>query len=60
MVRPPRFAASKLVEAYDLLMPLYSSFIEGFGAPDLIDAEALLNELRQSRGDLICDMPNGS
>jgi hypothetical protein len=41
-------------------MPLYSSFIEGFGAPDLIDAEALLNELRQSRGDLICDMPNGS
>jgi predicted ATPase len=50
----------KLLEAYDLLMPIYSGFIEGLGTPDLIDAKALLDELDQSRRDLICDMPDGS
>jgi predicted ATPase len=32
-------------EARDLLAPVYGWFIEGFGTPDLKDAEALLDEL---------------
>jgi class 3 adenylate cyclase len=36
---------SNLVEARDLLAPLYSSFTEGFDTPDLKDARALLDEL---------------
>jgi tetratricopeptide (TPR) repeat protein len=34
-----------LAKARDLLAPLYSSFTEGFGTPDLKDAKALLAEL---------------
>jgi predicted ATPase len=34
-----------LVEARDLLTPLYSSFAEGFDTPDLKDAKVLLDEL---------------
>ena len=33
-------------EAHDLLAPVYDWFTEGFDTPDLIDAKALLNELR--------------
>jgi class 3 adenylate cyclase/tetratricopeptide (TPR) repeat protein len=35
----------KREEARDLLGPIYNRFTEGFDAPDLKDAEALLNEL---------------
>ena len=35
----------KLAEARDLLGPIYSWFTEGFDAPDLKDAKALLDEL---------------
>jgi predicted ATPase len=33
------------VEAHDLLAPIYGWFTEGFDAPDLKEAEALLDEL---------------
>ena len=33
--------------AYDLLAPIHGWFTEGFGTPDLVDAEALLLELRE-------------
>jgi predicted ATPase len=33
-------------EARDLLAPVYGWFTEGFDAGDLIDAKALLDELR--------------
>jgi predicted ATPase len=36
----------KHVEARDLLEPIYSWFTEGFDAPDLKEAKALLEELR--------------
>jgi predicted ATPase len=36
----------KRAEARDLLAPVYAWFTEGFDAPDLIDAKALLDELR--------------
>ncbi|CAA9280010.1 MAG: Adenylate cyclase / Guanylate cyclase, partial [uncultured Acetobacteraceae bacterium] len=32
-------------EAYDLLAPVYASFTEGFGLPDLAEARALLGDL---------------
>ena len=35
----------KRAEARDLLGPIYNWFIEGFDAPDLKDAKALLDEL---------------
>jgi predicted ATPase len=35
----------KQVEARDLLSPIYHWFTEGFDAPDLKDAKALLDEL---------------
>jgi predicted ATPase len=35
----------KRVEARDLLNPIYNWFTEGFDAPDLKDAKALLDEL---------------
>jgi predicted ATPase len=35
----------RLVEARDLLAPVYSWFTEGFGTQDLRDAKALLDEL---------------
>jgi predicted ATPase len=35
-------------EARDLLAPVYAWFTEGFGTPDLIEAKALLDELRAS------------
>ncbi len=37
---PPRGA-----EGYGLLAPVYDSFTEGFGFPDLVEARALLEEL---------------
>jgi predicted ATPase len=36
---------SKRMEAHDLLAPIYGWFTEGFDAPDLKKAKALLNEL---------------
>ena len=36
---------SKHTEARDLLGPIYNWFTEGFDAPDLKDAKALLDEL---------------
>jgi predicted ATPase len=35
----------KCAEALDLLGPIYNWFAEGFDAPDLKDAKALLDEL---------------
>ena len=35
----------KRAEARELLAPVYNWFTEGFDAPDLIDAKALLDEL---------------
>ena len=35
----------KRAEARDLLAPIYNWFTEGFDAPDLKDARALLQEL---------------
>jgi predicted ATPase len=32
-------------EAQNLLSPIYDRFTEGFGARDLVDAKALLDEL---------------
>jgi predicted ATPase len=32
-------------KAYDLLAPIYATFTEGFGTPDLIEAKGLLDEL---------------
>jgi predicted ATPase len=32
-------------KAYDLLAPIYATFTEGFGTPDLIEAKVLLDEL---------------
>jgi predicted ATPase len=37
---------SKRTEACDLLAPVYGWFTEGFDTPDLMEAKALLNELR--------------
>ena len=34
-------------EAGDLLTPIYCGFSEGFDTPDLKEAKALLNELRE-------------
>jgi class 3 adenylate cyclase/tetratricopeptide (TPR) repeat protein len=36
----------KYLEAYSLLNPVYSSFVEGFDIPDLKHAKALLDELK--------------
>jgi predicted ATPase len=35
----------KIADAQALLAPIYNWFTEGFDAPDLIDAKALLSEL---------------
>ena len=35
----------KIAEAQSLLAPIYDWFTEGFDAPDLIEAKALLDEL---------------
>ena len=35
----------KWQDAYELLAPVYDWFTEGFDAPDLKDAKALLDEL---------------
>src|SRR3990172_9391357 len=35
----------RTAEGRELLAPLYASFTEGFGARDLVDAKALLDEL---------------
>jgi len=35
----------RAAEARDLLAPVYASFTEGFGFPDLVEARALLEEL---------------
>jgi class 3 adenylate cyclase/tetratricopeptide (TPR) repeat protein len=39
----------KQAEARDLLVPIYHWFTEGFDAPDLKDAKALLDELHEHR-----------
>ena len=36
---------SKVVEARELLAPIYNWFSEGFDTPDLMDAKTLLDEL---------------
>jgi predicted ATPase len=38
-----------VLEARDLLAPLYASFTEGFDTADLKDAKALLKELNEGR-----------
>ena len=38
----------KRAEARDLLGPIYNWFTEGFDAPDLKDAKALLDELAEN------------
>jgi predicted ATPase len=38
----------KRAEARDLLGPIYNWFTEGFDAPDLKDAKALLDELARN------------
>jgi class 3 adenylate cyclase/tetratricopeptide (TPR) repeat protein len=40
----------KYLEAYSLLEPVYRWFVEGFDTPDLKDAAALLDELRDLSG----------
>jgi predicted ATPase len=35
-------------EAHDLLAPIYGWFTEGFGTKDLIDAQAVLDDLRSN------------
>jgi predicted ATPase len=40
----------KYLEAYSLLQPVYSWFVEGFDTADLKDAKALLDELRDLSG----------
>jgi predicted ATPase len=37
----------KRAEAYDLLMPIYGWFTEGFDTADLQEAKTLLEELRE-------------
>ncbi len=41
----PRFLPKQLVEAHDLLAPVYNWFTEGFDTKDLKEAKALLEEL---------------
>ena len=36
----------KVRDAHELLRPVYAGFTEGFNTPDLIEAKALLDELR--------------
>jgi predicted ATPase len=38
-------ARARNAEAHDLLAPIYNSFTEGFGTPDLTDAKALMDQL---------------
>jgi hypothetical protein len=38
----------RVAEARSLLAPVYASFTEGFGFPDLVEARALLEELGAS------------
>jgi predicted ATPase len=40
----------KIADARDLLAPIYGWFTEGFDAPDLIEAKALLDELEAALG----------
>jgi predicted ATPase len=52
-VSPPGLARlwrdqDRRVEARELLSPVYNWFTEGFDAPDLTDARALLNELARA------------
>jgi predicted ATPase len=42
--------ASKSLEAYSLLQPVYSWFVEGFDTIPLQEAKALLDELRDESG----------
>ena len=37
----------KTADAQALLAPVYDWFTEGFGAPDLVEAKALLEELER-------------
>lgn len=39
--------------AYDLLLPVYSSFIEGFDTPDLVAAQMLLDDLKPSSASTV-------
>ena len=38
--------AGRAAEARELLAPIYGWFTEGFDTPDLVEAKALLDELR--------------
>jgi predicted ATPase len=49
----------KLIEANDLLTPVYNGFTEGFDTTDLMDGKALLGELHRLQGDIYI-MPNSS
>jgi len=50
----------KADEAYSLLRPLYDSFSEGFGTPDLMDARTVLEELRAALGASTVSTAQGS
>jgi predicted ATPase len=41
----PRFLSNQLVEAHELLAPVYDWFTEGFDTKDIKEAKALLEEL---------------
>ena len=41
----------RAAEAHDLLAPVYAAFTEGFSFPDLIEARALLEDLRAAPAD---------
>ncbi len=46
--------------ACDLLAPVYASFTEGFGFPDLVEARALLDELGAAPADDAGRVPGGA
>jgi predicted ATPase len=39
------YGRGRIIEARELLAPVYASFTEGFAFPDLVEARALLDEL---------------
>ena len=50
----------RVAEARGLLAPVYASFTEGFGFPDLVEARALLDELGAAPADDAGRVPGGA
>jgi tetratricopeptide (TPR) repeat protein len=50
----------KYLEAYSLLEPVYGWFVEGFDTPNLKDAKALLDELRDLSGPAYSSTPGST